>query len=1245
MSSSLGRLALGIVGAVIGSFFGVPAIGFAIGSAIGGFIFAPEGPKVEGPRLGDTDVTASTLGKIIPEHYGVTRAGGNVFWSGGLKEVKKEEEQGGGKGGGGGGSVTTYSYFASFAIAFGRGRAENVLRIWADGKLIYDVTGSGSVKNGKYNFRFRRGVSNPATSSGTIDPLIAESINRRLAGLPDVNQGNGPQAEYRTINDLISDVAAEPDPRSQIYATYLTALRDSAEAGGGSPPNYRFTPSYKEVAYIVFVDMPLEDFGNRIPNITAEIVWKTDSVVDPNSTVTETPVTEFSPSTGVPADMMAVDPFSRAALVISDGNRLRRFGLNIGSETAHRSTNYGSGVNMVLPICSDASGDWIVRGTTQSNGNKLYKLDNTSLTLKSGNQDEMGKTAKGALFGVNAGISGTSKVVAICNAAGDFALVNTAGGAVVDLYQRLDIGLGPGPMAYGGGEPGDTYIFWASANSSDFRVHRINIKFADTAKLFGFDAGIYAGIDPGVFGDLVYTAAGTSASFTTMDTRSLSGGTVSACIFDYQTTRLYVVIRRSGGGGTVYEYDPTAEGTGGDPYLVDSFNFSGTPPDADSGWSRSGLSGSNIIFANGNDAYQIDMSAESEFVYTNVLSGNAAASAQVFEPNSGTLFTWLSGDPTLIQFARLGKNLYSTDLSSVVADVCERVGMLPDEFDTSGIDGTYRVKGYTIARPSNGRAVLEKLFQAYFVDGIESDWKLKFKPQDSSPVRTIEEWELGKTQSPTGDVPFLETRVPEQDLPSEVSIIFSDSDRDYQQGAGHYRRVSQPTPTMYSKKIENIEFPLVFTEREGRSIAERILFLAWMSRDQGKTRFPWTHIDLDPADVVQFKFNDGRILTDRLIQMNIGANFEIEATTVRSGDPVFVPSEDTNLNTASIPVNSILTPAFSKIFVLDMPLLYDYHDLGRISTRYYTAVGSDTASFVSADLYQSVDGLSYLNFDSINVDCTWGTVVSGPLGAPRSLHSTDYDNTFTVALSVDNGDLSSTTLDQIVNGTANRALIVNPLTGDVEILQFQNVTANPDGTYTFDTLVRGRRGTDYTVSKHTEGEVFIYVTDAAVVPQVNDLTAIGATRYFKAVSRGGLIATSPAVGEFFEGRDMKPYAPNYVRRTDNGTDLTVLWNRRTRIGGAWNMTGIGIEDLPLNEDFEQYECYLLPNTPTALEDFNPNDATTYVLVRQVASPQAVFTGVELATATYTLDDPINVAVYQLSAQVGRGFGRIVSLDP
>lgn len=1233
MSSSLGRLAAGIAGAAIGSFFGAPALGFSIGASIGGFIFAPEGPNIEGPRIGDNDVTASTVGKIIPLNYGTTRSAGNIIWSGGIKEVKtKERQSGGGKGGGGGATTTTYSYFCSFALALGRGSAQNVLRIWADGKLIYDATSAGgSVKNDKYNFRLRSGVSDPNTEEGVVDPLIAESINRRLAGLPDVNEGNQPQANFRTIDAIIADLNSSSDPRSELYATYLTTLRDTAESGSSSPPDYGFTPSYKEVTYLVFDDMPLEDFGNRIPNITAEIVWSNTNVVDPNDTVSISTVDEISVATATPTNMMGVEGISRSALVISDDSRLRRFALSIEAETTERSVVLGAGINAERVLGSTASGDWIVRGSRPSGSDKLYRLDNISLTPKSLDTSEMSTSARTATFGCNAGVNGASELFAFCNPDGDFGLANVGASRVRDVGQFNNVGLGDGPMVYGGGEPGNTRIFWLSDNGSSFRLLKAEFRYG----------GVITPTLPVAFS---LSFSNVITDFTTMDaSRSLSGGSVSGLLYSPQSGRVFVIKTNSGGGGTIYEYDP--DPASGDPFLVSTKTFEGTPPNIDSGISRSGTSFNQISFADGNNVHSVELITGKETVYTNVLGDTASTSAQVFIPDSAQLFAWVGGTPTLIRLNALSGGLYTNDLAGIISDVCDDVGMLPDEYDVSAIAGLYNVRGYTIARPSTGRAVLEKLFQAYFVDGVESDWKIKFKPQSSTPVRTIFESELGSSRGPTGSVPFMETRVPEQDLPAEISVVFTDPDRDYQQGSGHYRRVSQPTPSMYSRKIDNIEIPLVLTESEGRSIAERALFLAWMSRNQGKTILPWTHIDLDPADVVSIQFNDGRVITDRLINMQIGANFEMEVSSVRSSDPVFTESARVSINTSNVPNNIIRTPAFSKMFVLDMPLLFDYHDLNRNASRYYVAVGSDTTSFSSADLFQSGDGLSFTSFDSVNADCTWGTITSGPLAPPRALHSTDDENTFTVTLSVDNGDLSSTSDDDIATGLVNRALIVNTLTGDVEIIQFKNVTANPDGTYTFDTLVRGRRGTDYAVDKHETGEVFIYVTDATVTPQTLGLETLGTTQYFKAVPRGGLLATSPSVPELMESRDLKPYAPNYVRREDDGTDLTVLWNRRTRIGGAWNMIGAGIEEVPLNEDFEQYEFFLLPNTPTALADFNPDDVGTFVFSRTLSSTQTLITDADLSANGYTLGDAVNVAVYQRSAQVGRGFGRIVGLAP
>lgn len=131
-------LVLGVVGAGIGFLVGGPVgaqIGFLAGSLIGNLI---DPPKIQGPRLNDLKLQAATYGKMIPFFWGTGRIAGNIIDQTDLEEHTQ-------KSGGKGGPVTTnYTYSASFAILLGAARRfgepaiRGILRIWADGRLIWD---------------------------------------------------------------------------------------------------------------------------------------------------------------------------------------------------------------------------------------------------------------------------------------------------------------------------------------------------------------------------------------------------------------------------------------------------------------------------------------------------------------------------------------------------------------------------------------------------------------------------------------------------------------------------------------------------------------------------------------------------------------------------------------------------------------------------------------------------------------------------------------------------------------------------------------------------------------------------------------------------------------------------------------------------------------------------------------------------------------------------------------------------
>ena len=203
--ASLGG-ALGPIGAAAGRLAGKLAGNFIDRALFGG----PRGTRsVEGPRLADLDVMASTEGAPVPRVYGRARLAGQVIWATRLEEMvsTRSETAGGGKGdlfGGSGGTsagstttTTTYSYFANFAVGLCEGEIGRVARVWADGK-----------------------------------PLDTASIGFRV---------------YRGTQDQPAD-------------GLIVAKEGAANA-----------PAYRGLAYVVFERLPLAPFGNRIPQLSFEI--------------------------------------------------------------------------------------------------------------------------------------------------------------------------------------------------------------------------------------------------------------------------------------------------------------------------------------------------------------------------------------------------------------------------------------------------------------------------------------------------------------------------------------------------------------------------------------------------------------------------------------------------------------------------------------------------------------------------------------------------------------------------------------------------------------------------------------------------------------------------------------------------------------------------------------------------------------------------------------------------------------
>jgi hypothetical protein len=176
LGSSIGRFGLIAAG---GYAFG--PIGAAAGALLGGFLFGSSGPKIEGPRLGDLEVSSSTYGGVIPVGFGVQKVAGAMIWATDIDEDKNSRKEGGSLFAGGQ-KIVEYRYFANFAVAFGEGPAGGILRIWAGDRLIADLRESAGAyaNHPKYRFRIYLG-----TEDQEPDRLIQEHIEGKL-GKADV---------------------------------------------------------------------------------------------------------------------------------------------------------------------------------------------------------------------------------------------------------------------------------------------------------------------------------------------------------------------------------------------------------------------------------------------------------------------------------------------------------------------------------------------------------------------------------------------------------------------------------------------------------------------------------------------------------------------------------------------------------------------------------------------------------------------------------------------------------------------------------------------------------------------------------------------------------------------------------------------------------------------------------------------------------------------------------------------------
>jgi len=565
-------------------------------------------------------------------------------------------------------------------------------------------------------------------------------------------------------------------------------------------------------------------------------------------------------------------------------------------------------------------------------------------------------------------------------------------------------------------------------------------------------------------------------------------------------------------------------------------------------------------------------------------------------------------------------------LSSIVADLCGRAGLGLADIDVAELGAS--VPGYVIGRQTTVRGAIEPLAQAYFFDAAESDDTLRFRNRGRAPIATIPAEYLVPLDSQTGES-WRERRTQEVELPERVAVVYMDRDADYQQGTQSEKRASLPLPTMHSRNQASLELALAIDATTAKRIAAKALYSAWIERSAYEAELPPDWLRLDPTDVVDVVFATGSTFRTRINRLDVGADFSLAVKGVSETAATYVSSVVAD-GGAGKPVQLVGANAATRLILPDLPLLRDVDDAGGAGSRvYYLMAGFGGPGWPGAALYRSADGSAWAQAGRGMSEAAWGATANA-LGPPGSPFATDEANELRVFMTTGGKRLESVTQEALVNG-ANAALVLKA-NGQPEIIQFRDVTLNPDGSYTLRGLLRERRGTDVFVEGHAAGELVVLLDPDDVETLVTALGDLELPRSWRAVGFGTLFEDAETLVQSHAGRDLKPYAPWNVRAVTSGspTNITLSWVRRTRIGGELK-DGTGV--VPLGEASEAYEIDILDG---------PGGAVKRTLAS--ASPGVIYANADILADFGSVPAALSVAVYQLSAVAGRGFPRAVTLE-
>ncbi|MGX0904704.1 hypothetical protein ACSSV8_003298 [Roseovarius sp. MBR-79] len=555
-------------------------------------------------------------------------------------------------------------------------------------------------------------------------------------------------------------------------------------------------------------------------------------------------------------------------------------------------------------------------------------------------------------------------------------------------------------------------------------------------------------------------------------------------------------------------------------------------------------------------------------------------------------------------------------LAALVRHLSLRAGLPEAMIDVSGLWGA--VEGYVITALESPRASIGPLARHFGFDAVETEGVIRFMMRGRAAVTTVTPDDLVALSAGSGarDGDVLElTRGQETELPQALKWQVARADEDYDAAVVEARRI-----TVDTTRVASETFPMAVPPEEAERRARRALMEAWVGREGAAFRLPPSRLALDPADVLALE-HDGRSVPLRLVAIADAEARGIEAVCQ-------------DREAYDLPPGQARTSALSKAIVFGPPVavLMDLPQINEDQPAHRPMIAAHAAPWpgeMAVFRSPATDGFDLLT--TFGGRARIGALVSDFYEGPTSRF--DLGNALVVDLLT--GTLESVT-DLTLFGGAN-ALAIESAPGVWEIVQAGAAELLAPGRYRLTRLLRGQRGTEEAMGNPAPAGARIVVLDNTLASLPIAEADLGLPWNWRIGPASRPVSDETYVAQAFtpESVGLQPFSVVHVeqpwRRPRTPGDLTIRWTRRSR---ALSADSWGAVEVPMAEELEAYEVEIL-------------DGAVVKRTLSTAITSAVYTAAQQTSdwgAPLGPGDTLDIRIFQLSARVGRGAPKTVTLS-